>query len=383
MPKRHVFVVLVFVVAILAADSPPPPEAVDVEVVASTVDGRTITGQLLTPVLRLKTDYGFQEIETKRVRRIAFRPAESEKGNDKVELQDKTHQHGVLLTPALQIKVDDRVESFSPRALRELKTVQKQSASLTSILIGLVTLSLMEIVLGIDNIIFLAIVAGRLPPAQQPRARRLGLIAALGTRLLLLASLSFLLGLTKPLFTLPEMPLIHELEAREVSLRDLILLVGGMFLIGKSVHEMHEKLEAAKHTGPRVTKMASFGSVLIQIAILDIIFSLDSVITAVGMVEELWVMITAMVIAMVVMMLFAGTISNFVAKHPTIKVLALAFLILIGVLLVAESLGQHIDKGYIYFAMAFAVVIEMINIRTRKTPVPPIVHEPIISPPIP
>jgi predicted tellurium resistance membrane protein TerC len=224
-------------------------------------------------------------------------------------------------------------------------------------------------VLGIDNIIFLAIVAGRLPEAQQPKARRIGLLAALGTRILLLLSLSFLLGLTKPLFTIPDLPLFHDLEAREVSIRDLILLAGGLFLIYKSVKEMHEKLEEVGSDEADVAKsraVASFGGVLVQIAVLDIVFSLDSVITAVGMVDQVWVMITAMVIAMLVMMVFAGRISNFVSRHPTIKVLALAFLILIGVMLVAESLGQHIDKGYIYFAMAFAVVIEMINMRLRK-----------------
>lgn len=365
MPKRQLFVVLGFIGFVLAAGEPPAePETSDV--VVSTTDGRTVEGQLRTPTLRLKTSYGFQEIETKHIRRIGFRPPEAEVGQDRVELRDKSHMHGLIQTTPLQIQVGEAVESFSPQALRELKATQKIPPSIWSVLLGLLTLAAMEIVLGIDNIIFLAIVAGKLPDHQQPQARRLGLIAALGTRLMLLASLSFLLGLTKPVFTLPEIPMIHDMEAREVSMRDLILLVGGMFLIGKSVHEMHEKLEAAKHKGPKDSKKASFGKVLIQIAILDIIFSLDSVITAVGMVDELWVMVTAMVIAMIVMMVFAGSISNFVAKHPTIKVLALAFLILIGVLLVAESLGQHIDKGYIYFAMAFAVIVEMINIRTRK-----------------
>jgi predicted tellurium resistance membrane protein TerC len=233
----------------------------------------------------------------------------------------------------------------------------------------------MEIVLGIDNIIFLAIVAGKLPEAQQPKARRIGLFAALGTRILLLLSLSFLLGLTKPVFTIPDLPFFHDLEAREVSLRDLILLAGGLFLLYKSVKEMHEKLEAARsphESAAKAPKAATFGGVLLQIAVLDIVFSLDSVITAVGMVDQVWVMIVAMVIAMVVMMVFANSISDFVGRHPTIKVLALAFLILIGVLLVAESLGQHIDKGYIYFAMAFAVGIEMINMRIRRPkPAPP------------
>jgi predicted tellurium resistance membrane protein TerC len=191
----------------------------------------------------------------------------------------------------------------------------------------------------------------------------------LGTRLLLLGSFSFLLGLTKPVFTLPELPMFHDLEAREVSMRDLILLVGGMFLIFKSVREMHEKIEHSEKTEAEKkasAKKASFGAVLVQIAVIDIVFSLDSVITAVGMVEQLWVMVVAMLISMFVMMAFAGTISDFVARNPTLKVLALAFLILIGVMLVAESLGQHIDKGYIYFAMAFAVIVESINIKLGR-----------------
>jgi predicted tellurium resistance membrane protein TerC len=234
---------------------------------------------------------------------------------------------------------------------------------------SLATLTLMEIVLGIDNIIFLAIVAGRLPEHQQARARRIGLGAALGTRLLLLFTLSILLGLTAPVFVLPDLPLLHDLEAREVSWRDIILFAGGLFLIGKSVFEIHEKLEHARSQhesgGQSAPKQTTFLRAIVTIAILDIVFSLDSVITAVGMVDQLWVMVTAMVIAMIVMLIFAGPISRYVDRHPTIKLLALAFLILIGVLLVAESLGQHIDKGYIYFAMAFSVVMEMINLRLR------------------
>ena len=201
----------------------------------------------------------------------------------------------------------------------------------------------MEIVLGIDNIIFLTIVAGKLPEEQQPRARRLGLMLALGTRIVLLLFLSFLLGLTDPLFTIPDLPYFHDLEAREVSWRDLILLAGGLFLIYKSVKEMHEKLEAARTdrekaaetiggangpgATPKAPKVPSFASILVQIAILDIVFSLDSVITAVGMVDQVWVMIVAMTIAMGVMLISAKGIGDFVHRHPTIKVLALAFLI--------------------------------------------------------
>ncbi|MBL8864324.1 MAG: TerC family protein [Planctomycetia bacterium] len=236
----------------------------------------------------------------------------------------------------------------------------------------------MEIVLGIDNVIFLAIVVGRLPKEQQPLARKIGLGAALGTRLLLLFSLTFLLGLTKAVFTLP-IPGMNP-DARDISWRDIILLVGGGFLIMKSVMEMHHKLEESRQKAhapdsAKPAKSASFAKIIAQIAIIDIVFSLDSVITAVGMVDTVWVMIAAMVIAMLVMLAFAGAISNFVDKYPTIKVLALSFLILIGVLLVADGLGQHIDKGYVYFAMAFGVGVEMVNILMKPKGVPALVAE--------
>jgi predicted tellurium resistance membrane protein TerC len=344
----------------LAADRPPP------EVDLETSDGRKIIGKLINPTIRLKTEYGFQEIDSQVIQRITFSPGESP-GHDVIEFTDGNHARGEVVAERIQLEVGDKIESFSGN-IREIKARRKQELGIWAIVLGLVTLSAMEIVLGIDNIIFLAIVAGKLPEPQQPKARRIGLFAALGTRVLLLLSLSFLLGLTKPIFTIPELPYFRDLEAREFSLRDLILLAGGLFLLYKSVREMHEKLEAARgsNEAAKPAKAATFGSVLLQIAVLDIVFSLDSVITAVGMVDEVWVMIVAMVIAMIVMMIFANSISNFVGRHPTIKVLALAFLILIGVLLVAESLGQHINKGYIYFAMAFAVGIEMINMRIRR-----------------
>jgi predicted tellurium resistance membrane protein TerC len=235
----------------------------------------------------------------------------------------------------------------------------------------LLTLTAMEIVLGIDNIIFLAILAGRLPPDQQPRARRLGLLMALATRLLLLFTLTWLMGLTRPLFTLPELPFFETEEARGVSLKDLILITGGLFLIAKSTHEIHAKLEGEDDGELKAAESAapagpSFTSVLIQIAIIDIIFSLDSVITAVGMARDLWVMVVAMIIAVGVMLVAAGAISDFVNRHPTLKMLALSFLILIGVVLMADGFGQHINKGYIYFAMAFSVVVEMLNLKLRK-----------------
>jgi len=365
MSVRHVLLGGCVVLAVLAvaADEPPP------EVRAETVDGRTVTGRLLTAPIKLENEFGVHELRPQQVRRITVRPRDAAGGHDVVELSDKTEVRGTLRNPNFSIDTGAGIETFTPGALREIKAAAHPPVGPAALAIGLLTLAAMEIVLGIDNIIFLAIVAGKLPEAQQPRARRLGLIVALGTRILLLCSLSFLLSLTKPLFTIPEIPYFHAAEAREISLRDLILLAGGIFLIGKSVREIHEKLEAGKETSGKPAKLAkppTFAGVLVQIAILDIVFSLDSVITAIGMVDVVWVMIAAMVIAMLVMMAFAGSVSEFVARRPTIKVLALAFLILIGVMLVAEGFGQHIDKGYIYFAMAFAVGIEMINLRVRK-----------------
>jgi predicted tellurium resistance membrane protein TerC len=285
-----------------------------------------------------------------------------------LEMLDHSHLSGNLRVKQLAFRDTQTKEAKNiPVAeLSKIKFDHPKNIGLFAVIIGLITLTLMEVVLGIDNIIFLAIVAGKLPPEQQPKARRIGLAAALGTRLLLLASLSFLLQLTKPIFQLPTFGFLENPEARAISWRDIILLVGGLFLIGKSTMEMRDKVERAnaKEEG-KPQKPAKFAKVIVQIAIIDIIFSLDSVITAVGMVEDLWVMITAMLIAVGVMMVFAEPISRFVERNPTIKVLALSFLILIGVLLVAEGLGQHMDKGYIYFAMAFALVVEMINMRLR------------------
>jgi predicted tellurium resistance membrane protein TerC len=225
--------------------------------------------------------------------------------------------------------------------------------------ISLLTLTALEIVLGIDNVIFISILANKLPPEQQAKARKLGLTLALVTRILLLMSLTWIMGLTAPLFT---MPIMNE----EISGRDLVLLLGGLFLIWKSVKEVHEKLEAEDGHATKGIKHASFTAVIIQILLLDIVFSLDSVITAVGMANQLWVMVTAVVIALGVMLVFAESISNFVNRHPTLKMLALSFLILIGVTLVGEGLGQHIPKGYIYFSMAFAFGVEMLNLRMRS-----------------
>jgi predicted tellurium resistance membrane protein TerC len=222
--------------------------------------------------------------------------------------------------------------------------------------IALVTLTAMEIVLGIDNIIFISILAGKLPAEQRGRARVLGLAMAMITRIALLLSITWIMRLTAPLFGL---------GGHEFSGRDLILIAGGLFLLYKSTHEIHEKLEGdPEHLGSG--KAHSFLGVIFTIAVLDIVFSIDSVVTAVGMTQHVPVMIAAIIIAVGVMMLSSGPISDFVHRHPTIKMLALSFLLLIGVTLIADGLGRHIEKGYIYFAMAFSVFVEMLNLRMKK-----------------
>ncbi len=228
-------------------------------------------------------------------------------------------------------------------------------------LVALLTLTVLEIVLGIDNIIFISILSGKLPKEKQKKARLIGLSLAMFTRILLLFSISLIIKLTEPFFTIFEIP---------ISGRDLILIVGGLFLLAKSTMEIHSKLEGHEEHHEVKAKI-SFAGVIIQILLLDIVFSLDSVITAIGMANELAVMITAVVIAVIFMMFFSGTISDFVEAHPTIKILALSFLLLIGFSLIVEGLHQHIPKGYIYFAMAFSVFVEMLNLRMRK------VREPI------
>ncbi len=222
--------------------------------------------------------------------------------------------------------------------------------------IALLTLTALEIVLGIDNIIFISILSGKLPQEQQARARTVGLAAAMLMRIALLFTISWVIGLTAPLF---------EVVGQEISGRDIILLVGGLFLLGKSTLEIHGRLEGEEHATGAAGKATSFASVIVQIMLLDIVFSLDSVITAVGMADDLWVMSAAVVIAVGVMMVSAGAISGFVNRHPTVKILALSFLLLIGTSLVAEGLEFHIPKGYIYFAMAFSVFVELINLRIR------------------
>ncbi len=340
------------------------------QVSVQPLTGSAANGKLNLSAVTLTTDTGSTTIVMKKVRRITFANDPEGKLLDTVQLQDKSVVRGRVTVEEFKVDQDGGAEATWRRAnVREIKTLHDEHLSLVAILLGLLTLTAMEIVLGIDNVIFLAIVADKLPAEQRAKARKIGLAAALGTRLLLLFSLSFLLGLTTPLFTLPDFGILHDLETREVSWRDVILLAGGLFLIGKSTFEMHEKMEHAKAeqkgTVPTVAKAVSFAKVILTIAVIDIVFSLDSVITAVGMVEQVWVMVIAMVIAMLVMLYFAGPIAHFVEKHPTIKVLALSFLILIGVMLVAEGLGQHIDKGYIYVAMSFALIVEMVNMRLR------------------
>ncbi len=238
--------------------------------------------------------------------------------------------------------------------------------------IAFATLTLLELVLGIDNVIFISILSGKLPPEKQARARFIGLSLALGIRILLLLSLSWIIGLKDPLFSI---------WGHAFSGKDLVLLIGGLFLIGKSTHEIHGSLEGEEGHASKKT-YSSFVSVIIQIVLLDIVFSLDSVITAVGMISTtyggagIYIMVAAVLISIIVMMLFAGPIGTFVGRHPTIKMLALSFLLLIGVMLVAEGFGQHIPKGYIYFAMAFSVIVEILNMRLRKKADPVHLHNP-------
>jgi len=229
------------------------------------------------------------------------------------------------------------------------------------------TLTALEIVLGIDNVVFISILADKLPPEQRDRARKVGLGLAMLMRIALLFSLAWVIQLTAPLFAV---------LGQEISGRDLVLLTGGLFLLAKATHEIHHSLEGPEgHASARVK--ASFGGVLIQIMLLDMVFSLDSVITAVGLVDDIPVMVTAVVVAVGVMMAFAATISDFVSRHPTVKMLALSFLLLIGMVLVAEGFDQHIPKGYVYFAMCFALFVEVLNLRARRPKTDPVqLHKP-------
>jgi predicted tellurium resistance membrane protein TerC len=237
--------------------------------------------------------------------------------------------------------------------------------------IAFLTLAALEIVLGIDNIVFISILVGKLPAHQQARAYRVGLGLAMVMRILLLLSLSWIMGLVEPLFTIP-------LTKSTITGRDLVLIVGGLFLVAKSTHEIHDKLEG--HEGAKSERVAaSYASVLAQIMALDLVFSLDSVITAVGMVQQVAIMIAAVVAAVLVMMAFARPIGTFVSRHPTIKMLALAFLLAIGVMLVADGFGHHVPKGYIYFAMAFSLFVEMLNLRAGHREKPVHLRQPYVA----
>jgi predicted tellurium resistance membrane protein TerC len=235
--------------------------------------------------------------------------------------------------------------------------------------IALLTLTVLELVLGIDNVVFISILAGKLPPEQRKSARRTGLILAMVSRLALLGSIAWLAKLTSTLFTV---------RGNEISARDLILIAGGLFLLGKSAFEIHEKLEGVGHEHA-VRAAPSYRSVVTQILILDMVFSIDSVITAVGMVESVAVMMTAIVLAVGFMVLFANPIGDFVERHPTVKILALSFLLLIGTALVADGLEHHIPRGYIYFAMGFSIVVELLNLRLRSKGAPVRLHEPHLT----
>jgi predicted tellurium resistance membrane protein TerC len=231
--------------------------------------------------------------------------------------------------------------------------------------IGLVTLTILEIVLGIDNIIFISILAGKLPAEQQPKARQLGLVIAMVTRIVLLMGIGVILRLTQPLFANPVAALMGHADDTGISVKDLVLIAGGLFLLAKSTHEIHAKLEGEEGEVTNRTA-AKWGAVITQLFILNLVFSIDSVVTAIGMSDILGVMIGAVIISSLFMLAFAGVVSAYVERHPTIKMLALAFLILIGVNLIGDGFGVHIPKGYTYFAMAFSVIVEMLNIKMRS-----------------
>jgi predicted tellurium resistance membrane protein TerC len=337
-------------------------------------DKSRVEGPWSADTITIDTEGGQFVVQARKIKSITF----GDPGNDAIEVDGFHHRlRGTARLDAVVVN-GVRVDRHDAYRIKRLRVGPPNV--FRDILIPLLTLVAMEIVLGIDNVIFLAVVAGKLPKEQQPKARRLGLLGALITRIMLLVTLSFILGLTSPVLTLPSLPFLSDREAREISWRDIILLAGGLFLIAKSTIEIHAKLHHHDEDRAASRRPARFGWVLVEIAVIDIVFSLDSVITAVGMVESVWVMVVAVMIAMIVMLAFAGPISQFVMKYPTLKVLALAFLILIGVLLVVEGLGQHMDKGYVYFAMAFSVLVEVVNLRLRTSAKPLPLNQPSVEP---
>ncbi len=293
----------------------------------------------------------------------------------------RTSREGTPPKPSRPRVREAACENPAPVALSLPHTGDMHALTDPSLWLGLLTLTALEIVLGIDNIVFLSILANKLPPEDQATGRRLGLAMAFITRILLLLSISWLTRLTAPLFTISALSFL-QVEAREISGRDLILIFGGLFLIGKATYEIHHKLDEPvdeQGSGP-ARRRPSLVAVVAQIAVVDIVFSLDSVITAVGMVNNIPVMIGANVIALVFMLGAAGPIAGFVERHPTIKMLALSFLVLIGMSLVAEGWGYHIPKGYIYSAMAFSVIVEMLNLKIRGNAPHPAGHPTEFSP---
>jgi predicted tellurium resistance membrane protein TerC len=285
---------------------------------------------------------------------------------------------GIRLHATLRRRLPDRLVSEQGLSVSELFTVDNATAFLT--------LALLEIVLGIDNVVFIAILSGKLPAEQQPAARNVGLGLAMVMRIALLLAIGWVMGLTAGLFEVPRFWTSAASDVHAVSGRDLILLLGGLFLIGKATWEIHDRLEGGTHETHSPAR-SSFAAVIVQIVLIDIVFSLDSVITAVGMTQShtgprwipLTIMISAVVVSVLVMLAFSGTISDFVTRHPTLKMLALSFLILIGVILVAEGLHTHIPKGYIYFAMAFSLVVELLNLRLRTGSQPVALHQPFVG----
>ncbi len=361
----------------LRADPPPPagtPPADGYEADVLLADGTKLDRvRVQIGPIRLGAEFGTLDLDPRKVKLLDLNPDDDGTVAAVATLADKTQKQGPLLTPGVRVVAADGTHDYPAAEVAQIKFRHAKDLSLVAALIGLLTLTLMEIVLGVDNVVLLSIYVGKLPAEQQKSARYFGLGGALVTRLLLLTLLSWLVGLTRPVFTLPAdwFGFLGGREARGLSLRDLILFGGGLYLLYSSAKEIREKVETHREAAssgdgppPRV-KRPGFWSVIAQLAVVDIIFSLDSVITAIGMVDELWVMYAAVLVSVGIMLVAAKPIGDFVNNRPTVKVLALSFLLLIGALLVAESLGQHMNKGYIYFAMAFALGVEVVNARLR------------------